>query len=324
MSVSNSQSLITIFGGSGFVGRHVARAFAKRGYRIRVAVRRPDLAGHLQPIGGVGQIHAVQANLRNEDSVRRAVEGSDCVVNLVGVLYGRGKQTFEAVHAEGAANVARAASDAGVHSLIHMSALGADPKGDSEYARSKAHGEEAVRRDFANAVIFRPSVIFGPEDDFFNRFAALARLSPMLPLIGGGHTLFQPVYVGDVAEAMVGAAEGQAKVGETYELGGLAVLSFKEIMEMVMNFTDRKCALIPVPYWMAKFEAFFLQMLPSPLLTVDQVRLLEHDNKVSDQAVAEGRTLSALGVGRPQAIETIVPHYLSRFRPKGQFSVARG
>lgn len=324
MSVQNSQSLITIFGGSGFLGRHIVRAFAKRGYRIRVAVRRPDLAGHLQPIGGVGQVHAVQANLRNEESVARAVEGSDCVINLVGILQNRGKQTFDAVHAVGAANVARAVSHAGVRQLIHMSALGADLHGTSHYARSKAQGEEAVRLAFSDAVIMRPSVVFGPEDDFFNRFASLASLSPVLPLIGGGSTQFQPVYVGDVAEAVVMAAEGQAKSDTVYELGGPAVLSFRELLEKVLEFTDRKCILVPVPVWAAKIQAFFLQMLPSPLLTVDQVRLLESDIRVSREAIEEDRTLAGLGIDHPQAIETIVPYYLTRFRPKGQFAVARG
>lgn len=323
MRGSNSRNLVTIFGGSGFLGRHVVRAFAKRGYRVRVAVRRPDLAGHLQPLGGVGQIHAVQANLRNEESVARAVEGAQYVVNLCGILYGSGKQTFKAIHVEGAGTVARAAGLEGVQSLVHVSAIGADRHAAADYARTKGLGEEAVLREFQDAVILRPSIVFGPEDDFFNRFASLATISPVLPLVGGGRTKFQPVYVGDVAAAVVAATERSASRGRIYELGGPSIFTFKEILQKVLEYTDRHRMLVPLPFGMAKIQAFFLQLFPSPMLTVDQVKLLQSDNVVSDEAISEGRTLAALGVDHAQAVETIVPQYLSMYRPKGQFSVAR-
>lgn len=324
MPESMRNTLVTVFGGDGFVGRHIVRELAKRGFRIRVAVRRPDLAVHLQPLGGVGQIHAVQANLRNGDSVRRAVDGAATVINLVGILSSRGKQTFKSVHSEGAHRVAKAAAEAGAKRLIHISAIGADPSAKAQYARSKALGEEAVFTEYPDAIVMRPSIIFGPEDGFFNKFAALARISPVLPLIGGGKTRFQPVYVGDVAEAVALAAEGRAQPGRVYELGGPAVLTFKELMQKVLAYSDRHCMLVPWPFWIMKFQAFFLQLLPWPILTVDQVRLLQSDSVVSQVAIDEGLTLSGLGIGRPHAIETIVPHYLERFRSKGQFSVVRG
>lgn len=211
--------LVTIFGGSGFLGRHLTQALAKRGWRVRAAVRRPDLAGHLQPLGMVGQIHAVQANLRYPDSVARAVAGADAVVNLVGILHEGGRQTFSAVQAQGPRIVAEAAAKAGVESLVQVSAIGADANSPADYARSKAAGEAATLAAFPTAVIMRPSIVFGPEDQFFNRFADMARFLPFLPLIGGGETKFQPVYVGDVAEAIARALEGAAKPGATYELG---------------------------------------------------------------------------------------------------------
>ena len=219
----NSSALITIYGGSGFIGRHVVRAIAKTGCRMRIAVRRPDLTGYLQPMGGVGQINAVQANLRDMDSVRRAALGADALVNLVGILFQRGKQKFTALQAEGAGRVAEVAAEIGAGSMVHLSAIGADPTSKSLYARSKAAGEDAVMEAFPEAVILRPSIVFGPEDDFFNRFAAMARVSPFLPLIGGGETRFQPVYVGDVAKTVVAALQGEAKPGTAYELGGHGV-----------------------------------------------------------------------------------------------------
>lgn len=323
MSVMNSTSLITVFGGSGFVGRHIVGALARRGYRIRVAVRRPDLAGHLQPLGGVGQIHAVQTNLRNPESVARAVQGATVVINLVGILFANGKQTFDAVHTQGAGNIARAAKEAGAEKLLHVSAVGADKASKSKYARSKALGEEQVLAAFPDAVILRPSVIFGPEDDFFNRFAALTRMTPVLPLIGGGLTRMQPVFVGDVADAAVAVIEGSAKSGTVYELGGPQIWTLTDIMKAAARYSRRKRAFVSVPFWFAKFEAFFLQLLPNPMLTVDQVRLLQSDNVVSDRAIEDGRTLSGLGVPAAHAIESIVPVYLERFGPHGQFSVRR-
>ncbi|MPZ58272.1 MAG: NAD-dependent epimerase/dehydratase family protein [Rhizobiales bacterium] len=314
---ANQDKLVTIFGGSGFVGRHVVRALCKRFYRIRVAVRRPDLAGHLQPLGRVGQIHAVQANVRYPDSVEAAVRDANAVINLVGVLFERGAQRFAAVHTAGADAIARAApAGAGV---VHVSAIGADADSTSAYARSKAAGEQAVLTAVPGATIFRPSIQFGPEDNFFNRFAALARMLPALPLIGGGVTRFQPVFVGDVATAIADAVDGKTKPGTIYELGGPEVFTFKELMEFVLTTTGRKRLLLPLPFPLAKLQARFLQFLPKPLLTPDQVELLRYDNVVSGEAEREGRTLEGLGID-PIAIASVVPSYLWRFRKTGQFS----
>jgi NADH dehydrogenase len=320
---ARNDTLITIFGGSGFLGRHLVRALAKRHYRIRVAVRRPDLAGHLQPLGRVGQIHAVQANVRHAGSVEAAVRGADIVINLVGILYERGRQRFDAVQAFGAEQVALAAANHGA-SMIQVSAIGADADSPSHYARAKAEGERAVLAAKPDAVVFRPSIMFGPDDDFFNKFASLARMLPALPLIGGGETKFQPVFVGDVAEAIVRAADGDSglasvKVGATYELGGPEVRSFKELMEYVLAVTGRRRLLLPVPFPLAKFQATFLQFLPKPLLTPDQVELLKADNVVSADAEYDARTLAGLGIN-PTAMEVIVPSYLWRFRKAGQFT----
>ena len=241
----NSSKLVTIYGGSGFLGRYVTQELARTGCRIRIAVRRPDLAGHLQPLGGVGQIHAVQANLRYPDSVSKAAEGADAVVNLVGILFETGKQKFSSVQAEGARNVARAAKAAGAEALVHVSAIGADPRSASHYAQSKAAGETPVRKAFPDAVILRPSIIFGPEDNFFNLFAGMARVSPVLPLIGGGRTRFQPVYAADVAKAVVASLEGRAKEGQIYELGGPEIVTFKEVLQRIMRYTDRQRLLMP-------------------------------------------------------------------------------
>lgn len=315
---SNSDTLVTVFGGSGFLGRHVVRALAKRGYRIRVGVRRPELAGHLQPLGKVGQIHAVQANLRYPASVEAATRGAGIVVNLVGILAGHGAQTFDAVHVKGAAAVAQAATAAGAR-LVHVSAIGADAESASAYARSKAAGEAAVREAAPDSIIVRPSVVFGPEDDFTNRFASLARMMPVLPLIGGGETRMQPVYAGDVASAIADAVDGTAKAGATYELGGPEVLTLREINQIILAITDREPALLPLPFGLAKLEALLLQFAPSPFtLTRDQVTLLQSDNVVSDAAKAAGLTLEGLGIS-PDSLEAVAPQYLWMFRPQGQF-----
>lgn len=313
--------LVTIFGGSGFVGRHLARALARQGWRIRVAVRRPDLAGHLQPLGGVGQIHAVQANLRYRDSIARAMAGADAVVNLVGILHEGGRQKFSTVQAQGARFVAEEAAKAGIANLVQLSAIGADENSASDYARSKALGEQAVLAAMPGAVILRPSIIFGPEDQFFNRFANMARFSPILPLIGGGETKFQPVFVGDVAQAIAVALDGGAKAGLVYELGGPEVSSFKALLEYILAVTSRKRILMPVPFALARLQASVLECLPGKLLTVDQVALLETDNVVSDAARKEGRTLEGLGVAAT-SYEAVVPSYLYAFRPHGQFARA--
>ncbi|HEV7983253.1 MAG TPA: complex I NDUFA9 subunit family protein [Xanthobacteraceae bacterium] len=314
---SNADTLITIFGGSGFLGRHVVRALAGQEYRIRVAVRRPDLAGHLQPLGRVGQIHAVQANVRHRASVAAAVRGSDVVINLVGILFESGRQRFETVQAFGAESVALAAAAENAV-MIHISAIGADEHSRSAYARSKAEGERLVLAATPEATILRPSVVFGPNDDFFNRFAALARMAPALPLVGGGTTRFQPVYAGDVAEAIAKAVAGQTGAGKVYELGGPEVMTFKEILRYVLATIGRRRLLVPIPFWAAKLKAFFFEFMPKPVLTRDQVELLRSDNVVSDAARAESRTLEGLGIV-PRSAEAIVPSYLWRFRKTGQF-----
>ena len=315
---SNQDTLVTVFGGSGFLGRNVVRALCKRDYRIRVAVRRPELSGHLQPLGRVGQIHAVQANVRYPASIEAAMRDAQVAINLVGILAPSGAQTFDAVQAKGAETVAKAAAAVGA-SMVHVSAIGADEKSLSGYARAKAAGEKAVLAALPSATIMRPSIVFGPEDEFTNRFAALARLAPALPLIGGGNTKMQPVYVGDVATAIADAVDGKAKPGATYELGGPEVLSFREIIELILGITDRKRMLVSLPFGLARLQASFLQFAPGALkLTPDQVELLRSDNVVSEAAKAAGLTLEGLGV-TPDSLEAIAPQYLWRFRPSGQF-----
>ena len=314
---SHFDTLVTVFGGSGFLGRHVVRALCNRNYRIRVAVRRPELTGHLQPLGRVGQIHAVQANLRFAPSVEAAVRDADIVINLVGILFERGRQRFDAVQAEGAETLARAAVAGGAR-VIHVSAIGADESSPSAYARTKGAGERLVLATQPAAIVVRPSIIFGPEDDFFNRFAGLACIAPALPLPGGGHTRFQAVFAGDVAEAIGKAADGDAKPGTIYELGGPDVQTFKELMQFVLATIERRRLLLPVPFGLMKLQATFLQFLPKPPITPDQVELLKSDNVVSAAAGAQGRTLEALGI-TPNSIASVVPEYLWRFRETGQF-----
>jgi NADH dehydrogenase len=318
--------LATVFGGSGFIGRYIVRRLARDGWQIRAACRRPDLAGHLQPAGAVGQILPVQANLRHADSVRRAVEGAALVVTSVGILAPGRRQTFDAVHAEGARTVARAAREAGARQLVHISAIGADLKSKARYAVSKAEGERAVLEEFPGAVILRPSIVFGPEDGFFNRFAGMMLVSPFLPLIGGGRTRFQPVYVGDVAAAVAAAAEGRARPGTVYELGGPEVLTFRELLDRTQTYAGRHRLYLPMPFWLAKLQALLTWPLPNALrpVTVDQVRLLERDNVVSERAEAEGRTLAGLGIAHATGTGAVVPAYLERFKPKGQYTHYRG
>jgi len=316
---SNQDTLVTVFGGSGFLGRHVVRALAKRDYRIRVAVRRPELAGHLQPLGRVGQIHAVQANLRYPASVEAAMRDSHAAINLVGILAEGGPQTFDAVQGAGAGAVAKAAAAVGA-TAVHVSAIGADEHSPARYARAKAAGEKAVLEAVPSASILRPSVVFGPEDQFTNRFAALARMSPALPLIGGGLTRLQPVYVGDVATAVADAVDGKTRPGAVYELGGPEVLTMREIMEIILAVTERRRMLMPLPFGLAKLQALFLQFAPGDFkLTPDQVALLRSDNVVSDTAKAAGLTLEGLGI-TADSMEAIVPQYLWRFRKTGQFA----
>ncbi len=309
-----TQRRITIFGGSGFVGRYVVMRLAARGDRIMVATRRPQDALFLKPLGDVGQIQFVMSNVRNEASVERAVRGADAVINLVGILHESGKQKFETVQAEGAPNIARAAKNAGVKQLVHVSAIGADARSESDYASSKGRAEQAVREVFPEATIFRPSVIFGPEDDFFNRFAALARMLPFVPVISGA-TKFQPVYVGDVADAIVKALANHAMSGRTYELGGPKIYSLRDIQKYILAEIMQKKPLVNIPMGLAKLKAAFLQILPNPPLTLDQLKLLQSDNIVANGAL----TFADMGL-RPKPVEAVAPSYLRRFRPKGQFS----
>src|ERR1700732_5006745 len=316
---SNLDTLVTVFGGSGFVGRNVVRALCKREYRIRVAVRRPELAGHLQPLGRVGQIHAVQANLRYPASIAAAMRDSHVAINLVGILAEGGAQRFDAVQAAGAGAVAKAAAAIGAR-MVHVSAIGADENSPSRYARSKAAGEKAVLSAVPSATILRPSVVFGPEDQLTNSFAALALMSPALPLIGGGMTKLQPVYVGDVAAAVAEAVDGNAKAGATYEPGRPGVLTMREVMEIILATIERHRMLVSLPFGLAKLQALLLQFAPGPLkLTPDQVALLRSDNVVSEPAKAAGLTLEGLGIA-PDSLEAIAPQYLWRFRKAGQFA----
>ncbi|EKV31986.1 NAD-dependent epimerase/dehydratase [Caenispirillum salinarum AK4] len=321
--------LVTVFGGSGFIGRHLVRRLARNGDRVRVAVRDTEKASFLKPMGDLGQISLVPASILDDDSVKRAVEGADAVVNLVGILAESGKATFERMHVEGPERIARLAKEAGVARMVQVSALGASKDSDSVYAQTKARGEEAVRKHFPDADILRPSVVFGPEDQFFNMFAKIARLSPVLPfftddapalkkdpsgrfqldLVGGGGPKFQPVYVGDVAEAIMRLLDADAPTGQTFELGGDEVVSMRDIMKIVAHETRRRRAIVPLPMWVADVEATFLQMLPKKILTRDQVRQLRKDNVVS----GEFPGLKDLGI-EPTTVEAIVPTYLTRFR----------
>jgi uncharacterized protein YbjT (DUF2867 family) len=305
---------VTVFGGSGFIGRHLVQRLARAGVRVTVAVRSPRQADFLRPRGDVGQIAPVAADILDPAAVAAAVAGADGVVNLVGILYARGRYGFDAVHADGAENVAKAAAAAGVQRLVQVSAIGADAESPSAYARSKAAGEAAVRAAFPQATILRPSVLFGPEDDFFNRFAAMARISPALPLFGGGATKFQPVYVGDVADAIVKSLTEPSAAGRTFELGGPTVYSFEELMRLVLAETGREAALITLPFFAADMIGTFAPLFPlgAPLLTRDQAKLLRIDNVVQEGAAG----FAELGL-QPTAAEAILPSYLARFRKGG-------
>ena len=312
--------LVTIFGGSGFVGRYIAQRMARQGWRVRVAVRRPNEAHFVRPYGRVGQVEPILANIRNEDSVRQAVSGADAVVNCVGTFDASGKNNFEAVQHEGAGRIARFAAEAGVAQMVHISAIGADVEGDSLYGQSKGKGEAAVLQAFPNAVILRPSVIFGPEDQFFNRFAAMARISPTIPLVGAD-TKFQPVYVDDVAQAAELGVLGQAEPG-IYELGGPDVDSFRELIDQMLAVVRRRRLVLPLPFWIGSamghvtgaISAITGGLAPQPI-TVDQVRSLREDNVVSGNE----KTFSDLGI-TPASIEAVIPSYLWQFRPSGQYA----
>ena len=309
--------LVTIFGGSGFIGTQVVQLLARAGYRIRVAVRRPDLAGHVKPLGGVGQVVPMQANVRNKDSVLAAVRGASIVINLAAIGMEKGKQRFRAINVMGARNVAEAAAAAGVKTLIQMSVLGADDNSPSLFARSRAMGEAEVRRLFPDAIVFRPSIVFGVDDDFFNTLGSLSRVLPIMPLMCR-KTKFQPVYVGDVAEAIAAAAQGKAKAGATYELGGPDVLTHRELVERVLRDTNRSNPILPLPSGIGMLLALPMGLMPKPLLTADRVTLLGLDNVVSDAANAEQRTLAAFAIV-PRPLDAVLPSYLWRFSQNGQF-----
>jgi NADH dehydrogenase len=317
-----SDKLITIIGGSGFIGRHLVRALTRKGYRVRVAVRRPELAVHIKPLGRPGQISLAQANVRYPATLVPVCEGAEVVVNLVGVLYSAGAQTFDAVHVFGAEASAKAARIAKARVFIQMSALGADSHSASDYARSKALGEARARAAFPDAIVVRPSIVFGPEDDFFNRFAAMARFSPVIPLVGA-RTKFQPVYVGDVAEALSRLAEMTDPENRSYEFGGPEVFSLRQLVEYTLATTDRRRLLLPLPWGVARTLGTVLGMLPKPMLTADQVELLKSDNIVSAESEASRATLRGLGI-TPEGIEAIVPAYLYRYRKAGQFTQPSG
>ncbi|MEE4212652.1 MAG: complex I NDUFA9 subunit family protein [Parvularcula sp.] len=312
--------LVTVFGASGFVGRNVVRELAKRGYRVRAAVRHPHQANFLQPMGVVGQIQLFQANIRYPNSVADALYGADACVNLVGILAEGGRQTFKALQADGARIVAEECRKAGITNFVQMSAIGADPESESEYARTKAEGERAVREALPGATVIRPSIVFGTQDDFFNRFAGMARMAPALPLIGGGNTRFQPVYVDDVADAVVKIIAGEAPTGETYELGGPEIMTFRELLELMLKIVGRRRALVPLPFFIAKPMgragdlANKLPLVQAPI-TSDQVKLLKRDNVVSDGA----KGFADLGI-TPETMDAVLPTYLFRYRKQGQFS----
>lgn len=316
------KGLVTVFGGSGFLGKHVVRALVKDGWRVRVPVRSPHTAQELRVIGNVGQVQLMQANIRFPKSVERAIEGSDAVINLVALLFESGKQSFEAVHVRGAETLAAAAKVNNIRNFVQVSAIGADVEAASDYARTKGEAEAIIRAAIPSADILRPSVLFGPKDDFFNRFASMAQLMPALPLLGGGETKMQPAYVGDVAQAIAKCA-GQGSSGKTYELGGPQSYSFKELMQFMLETIDKKRFLAPVPWFAANMMGFMGEIsgyapFVKPFLTRDQVKNLQVDNVVADDALG----FSELGI-KLETVEAIVPTYLERFRKYGQFHERR-
>jgi len=317
------QGLVTVFGGSGFIGAQVVRALAKRGYRVRIAVRRPNVSYRMRVLGEVGQIELVQANLRNGPSIARALDGAEACINLVGVLHEQGRQRFQTLHAKGAEDVAKAAAQRGITRFVQISALGASEASDAKYARTKAMGEAAVRQAIPQAVIIRPSVVFGQDDSLFNRFASLASLLPVIPLPGGGETRFAPIFVGDLAQAIANAVSDPSCAGKTYEVGGPKTYSYRELMELTLAEIHKRRALLPLPWPVASLLGAVAE-LPSkvvpfpPVLTADQVTLLK-----TDSVPAKGMPgLKQLGVTDPVAVEGILPLYLYRYRRGGQFAEA--
>jgi len=322
--MSDSPKLVTIFGGSGFVGRYITRRLALEGWRIRVAVRRPNEALFVRTYGVPGQVEVITANIRDDSSTRAAIMGADAVVNCVGILQETSRQRFDQLHGEAAGRIARIAADEGVSHLVHLSSIGADANSGSDYARTKAEGEAQIKAAFPNAVILRPSLVFGPEDRFFNRFAALAKYTLVLPIVGAS-TKFQPVFVDDVAKAAALAANGQAVPG-VYELGGPEVASFADLMRRMLKIIRRPALVLPWPFWIARINAWFFDLFQTlsmglftnTILTRDQVRQLRHDNIVSEGA----KTFADMGImPTPMAVE--LDTYLYCHRPAGQYQAIK-
>ena len=312
--MQSNQKIIGIFGAGGFLGKHLMRQLTKLDYRVKVATRNPYLKGYLKPLGNPGQIELFKTNIFNPEDVKQVLKNCDLAINLVGILHETRKQTFNQIHAQFPNLLSELCNELGVKKLVHVSALGVKEGHPSQYMQSKLQGEKNIQDTFEQSVILRPSVIFGPEDKFFNTFATLAQFSPVLPLIGGGNTVFEPIYVGDVAEAIVKSLEFNNSKPIIYELGG-ENYSFKELMQILLSEIGKKRFLMPIPFGMAKFQSYFLQMLPTPLLTPDQVTMLRYDNVVS----GEYKTLKNLKI-KPTTIQSILPKYIYRFRSGGEFS----
>ena len=312
--MQNNQKIIAIFGAGGFLGKHLMREITKLDYRVKVATRNPYLKGYLKPLGNPGQIELFKTNIFNSENVKQVLKNCDLAINLVGILYETRKQKFDQIHSQFPYMLSSLCNEIGIKNLVHVSALGVKEKHTSRYIQSKLQGEKNIQDTFKPSVILRPSVIFGPEDKFFNTFSSIAQFSPVLPLIGGGKTKFAPIYVGDVAKAIVKALELNNSKSKIYELGGPEDYSFKELMEILLTEIKKKRFLMPIPFSAAKFQSYFLQMMPNPLLTPDQVEMLKYNNTVSGKYP----TLKDLGI-TGTAIQSILPKYIYRFRTGGQF-----
>jgi len=312
--MQNNQKIIAIFGAGGFIGKHLMRQLTRLDYRVKVATRNPYLKGYLKPLGSPGQIELFKTNIFNEEDVKQVLKNCDLVINLIGILHEKRKQKFNQIHSEFPFLISHLCNEFGIKNLVHVSALGIKEKHNSKYMQSKLQGEKNIIGNFKPSVILRPSIVFGPEDKFFNTFASLAQFSPVLPLIGGGKTKFSPIYVGDVARAIVKALELNNLNPKIYELGGPENYSFKELMIILLTEIKKKRFLMPIPFSVAKFQSYFLQMFPNPLLTPDQVELLKYNNVVS----GEHLTLKDLGISGT-TIQSIIPKYIYRFRAGGQF-----
>ena len=312
--MQNNQKIIGIFGAGGFLGKHLMRQLTKLDYRVKVATRNPYLKGYLKPLGNPGQIELFKTNIFNPEDVKQVLKNCNIAINLVGILYETRKQKFNQIHAQFPNLLSELCNELGIKKLVHVSALGVKEGHPSQYMQSKLQGEKNIQDTFKQSVILRPSVVFGPEDKFFNTFATIAQFSPVLPLIGGGKTVFEPIYVGDVAKAIVKSLELNNSKPIIYELGG-ENYSFKELMQILLSEIRKKRFLIPIPFGMAKFQSYFLQIMPTPLLTPDQVEMLKYDNVVSGKY----KTLKHLKI-KPTAIQSILPKYIYRFRTGGQFA----